>query len=398
MNKAFVPSNFSILMVDDNPKNLQLLGTTLRNEGYNLEFATSGRMALNWVSKKIFDLILLDIMMPEMSGFEVCEQIRKIPEYNDVPIVFLTAKTEKESVVQGFKLGAQDYITKPFDTSELLARVRTHLELRYSREQLKSINKNLEELVKERTRELEVLNSQLQAANQELVNLDKAKAEFLHIIAHEIRTPLNGIKGSIDIIKELNMDNSFGSLFSILEESVTRLERFAILALKITQLRTGKYELDLQPIACVQLIDRVLNKHELEINRKSIQVIKNIDSQLKIMADWELLTQCIHSIIDNAIKFSPQDGKIFIDAEERENHIIISLKDEGPGFSQKALDHLFKLFSPGEKHINENEGIDLAMAKMIMDVHSGEIMVNNYEKGALVTLMFPKITTQFIAN
>ncbi len=396
MNNTFVPSNFSILMVDDNPKNLQLLGTTLRNEGYNLEFATSGKMALNWVSKKIFDLILLDIMMPEMSGFEVCEKIRNIPEYNDVPIVFLTAKTEKESIVQGFKLGAQDYITKPFDTSELLARVRTHLELRYSREQLKSINKNLEELVKERTRELEILNAQLQAANQELINLDKAKAEFLHIIAHEIRTPLNGIKGSIDIIKELNMGNSLGSLFSILEESVTRLERFALLALKITQLRTGKYELDLQPITCAQLFDSVIKKNELNINRKSLQIIKHIDPELKIMVDWELLTQCIHSIIDNAIKFSPQAGKIIIEADESENHIILKVKDEGPGFSQKALDHLFKLFSPGEKHINENEGIDLAMAKMIMDVHRGEIMVNNYEKGALVTLLFPKVTTELV--
>ncbi|HOK50531.1 MAG TPA: response regulator, partial [Bacteroidales bacterium] len=134
-------------MVDDNPKNLQLLGTTLRNEGFQVEFATNGRIALNWVSKKNFDLILLDIMMPELSGYEVCEQIRKIKEYDDVPIIFLTAKTEKESVVYGFKVGAQDYITKPFDTAELLARVRTHLELRYNKLELKNINHNLEKLV-----------------------------------------------------------------------------------------------------------------------------------------------------------------------------------------------------------------------------------------------------------
>jgi len=233
---GFEPKKFSILMVDDNPKNLQLLGTTLRNEGYQVEFATNGRIALNWVNKKNFDLILLDIMMPEMSGYEVCEQIRKIEAYNDVPIVFLTAKTEKESVVYGFKLGAQDYITKPFDTAELLARVRTQLELRYHKLELININKHLEELVEERTRELNILNQRLQKANEELRTLDKAKSEFLHIIAHEIRTPLNGIKGSIDIIKELNEHNSFGSLFSILEESVNRLERFSLFALKITQL------------------------------------------------------------------------------------------------------------------------------------------------------------------
>jgi two-component system sensor histidine kinase/response regulator len=153
--REFIPSKFTILMVDDNPKNLQLLGSTLRNEGYMLEFATNGNMALSWLNKRTFDLILLDIMMPEISGFDVCEQIRAKEDLNDLPIIFLTAKTDKESIIKGFNLGAQDYITKPFDTAELLARVRTHLELRYSREQLKNMNQILEDRVEERTLELQ---------------------------------------------------------------------------------------------------------------------------------------------------------------------------------------------------------------------------------------------------
>jgi len=387
---GFEPKKFSILMVDDNPKNLQLLGTTLRNEGYQVEFATNGRIALNWVNKKNFDLILLDIMMPEMSGYEVCEQIRKIEAYNDVPIVFLTAKTEKESVVYGFKLGAQDYITKPFDTAELLARVRTHLELRYHKLELININKHLEELVEERTRELNILNQRLQKANEELRTLDKAKSEFLHIIAHEIRTPLNGIKGSIDIIKELNEHNSFGSLFSILEESVNRLERFSLFALKITQLQTGKYELDLQPIALNSLVQQILQKFREAIQKKQLKITVHLSKELFITADWELINTCFSAIIDNAVKFTHSSGNIMIEGEEGENHILVKITDEGPGFSEKAMQNLFKLFSPGERHINENEGIDLAMAKLIMDAHKGEIQINNYSGGAVVSLIFPK--------
>ncbi|HOK97525.1 MAG TPA: hybrid sensor histidine kinase/response regulator [Bacteroidales bacterium] len=387
---GFDPKRFTILMVDDNPKNLQLLGTTLRNEGFQVEFATNGRIALNWVSKKNFDLILLDIMMPELSGYEVCEQIRKIKEYDDVPIIFLTAKTEKESVVYGFKVGAQDYITKPFDTAELLARVRTHLELRYNKLELKNINHNLEKLVEERTHELNILNQKLQKANEELRTLDKAKSEFLHIIAHEIRTPLNGIKGSIDIMKELNEHNSFGALFNILEESVTRLERFSLFALKITQLQTGKYELDLQPIAIHSLVQQILQKFKEQIQKKLLKITLKIPKELFVTADWELINTCFSAVIDNAIKFTHPSGSVFIEAEEDENHILVKITDEGPGFSDKAMQNLFKLFSPGERHINENEGIDLAMAKLIMDAHRGEIQINNYAKGAVVSLIFPK--------
>jgi two-component system, sensor histidine kinase and response regulator len=385
----YTPGDFSILMVDDNPKNLQLLGTTLRNEGYHIEFATSGKMAINWFDKKVFDLILLDIMMPGMSGYEVCEIARQRPEYADVPIIFLTAKTEKESIVQGFKLGAQDYITKPFDLSELLARVKTQLELRSSKQQLQHINKNLENIVAERTQELQVANENLLAANDELKILDKAKTEFLQIIAHEIRTPLNGIKGSIDIMRELQESYSLGTLFNILDESVGRLEKFSILALKITQLKTGNYELDIQELPFNLLIDSVVTKNNTRINQKNLNVKKDFAKNMSINGDYELLTNCMNAIIDNAIKFSPAGGNIYLNSKVIDKNLVIEIADEGPGFSQKALDNLFTLFSPGTKHINENEGLELAMVKMVIDAHKGTIEVNNLEKGALVTLTLP---------
>lgn len=387
--QSYTPSDFSILMVDDNPKNLQLLGANLRNEGYKIEFATNGKMALSWVEKRIFDLILLDIMMPEMSGYEVCQKIRLKPEYNDVPIIFLTAKVEKESVVHGFKLGAQDYITKPFDIAELMARVNTHLDLRYHRKKLLEVNANLEKIVQERTMELQHANKQLSLANDELMKLEKAKAEFLHIIAHEIRTPLNGIKGSVQIMRDLNETAPLGNLFKILDESVSRLEKFSIIALKITQLKTGSYELDMQEIPVKLLFDKIFAHFAKQINQKKINwKIEKCDS-CQIWGDNELVSNALISVYDNAVKFSPNEGTIETIIEVMDGKIKFSVIDSGPGFSEQAMRTLYRLFSPGVKHVNENEGIELAMVKMIMEVHKGDVKIANGEHGAIVILEFP---------
>lgn len=133
----------NILMVDDTPKNLQVLGNMLKNETYNVEFAMSGRAALEWIQKRDFDLILLDVMMPEMDGFEVCAEIKSNPLRSEIPIIFITAKTDTESIVKGFELGAVDYIAKPFLKDELLARVKTQLEIKRSRDE---ISMHLEEI------------------------------------------------------------------------------------------------------------------------------------------------------------------------------------------------------------------------------------------------------------
>jgi len=134
--KIHDPSEFSILIVDDIPKNLQVLGNVLSHEGYKFEFSTDGKKALDWTKNKDFDLILLDVMMPEMSGFEVCERLKANSKTSDIPIIFLTARTDTESIVKGFNLGAVDYVTKPFNKSELMARVSTQVTLKKSRDEI----------------------------------------------------------------------------------------------------------------------------------------------------------------------------------------------------------------------------------------------------------------------
>lgn len=121
---------FSILIVDDEPRNIQILGTILKKNGYQVEFATDGRKALDWLNSKNFDLVMLDVMMPGLDGYEVCERIKANTRMMHIPVIFLTAKTETEDIVKGFEAGGTDYITKPFKAAELLARVKTHVEIK----------------------------------------------------------------------------------------------------------------------------------------------------------------------------------------------------------------------------------------------------------------------------
>ena len=165
----------SILIVDDNPRNLQILGQVLKEQHYDIEFAISGKAALDWIATHEFDLILLDINMPEMSGFEVCCTIRSNIEWNKIPIIFLSADSERESILKGFELGAQDYITKPFDSRELVSRVKTHLKLRLTIDELENLNRSLEK----NTLEIEEINIKLNTKNEELSN-SKKSIELIH--------------------------------------------------------------------------------------------------------------------------------------------------------------------------------------------------------------------------
>ena len=164
-----------ILIVDDNSKNIQVLATVLAKNNYEVEYALRGKDAIEIVKSEDFELILLDIMMPGMDGFDTCIALKKIENRKDIPVIFLTAKTEIESITRGFEIGGVDYITKPFNDKELLKRISTHLELKKSKEKLKEVNQWLEAQVEERTRELKSAKEELEKANNELTTMDKAK-------------------------------------------------------------------------------------------------------------------------------------------------------------------------------------------------------------------------------
>lgn len=375
----------TILIVDDTPENIDILVELL--EDFDKQIAINGVDALETAFEDPPDLILLDIMMPEMDGYEVCGKLRQDERTKDIPIIFLTAKALKDDIVKGFEVGGQDYITKPFDYRELMERVKTQLELRSQREVLKNMNEILEEKVQERTAQLDTANKELEKANTELLGLDKAKNSFLMMISHELRTPLNGIVGASEFLNiELSEDKELGEFVEILKISVDRLDYFSSTALLITQLDSN-YKLDKEKISLNELIDECVDENKEKAKAKGIPILKAVTSEISLNAERALLKRVINSILDNAIKYSDEKQRIQLIASLEGTQITINCEDEGSGFSEQALDNLFTPFGLGEKHYDQNVGLSLRVAKQIMEAHGGEIKAKNRDKkGASVSL------------
>jgi len=380
----------TILIVDDTPENIDILVELL--EDFDKQIAISGEDALETAFEgEPPDLILLDIMMPEMDGYEVCRRLRTNERTRDIPVIFLTAKTEKDDIIKGFEAGGQDYLTKPFDARELMERVKTQLELRSQREILKNMNVILEEKVQERTARLNEANQKLEVANRELLGLDEAKNSFLTMISHEIRTPLNGIIGASYFLKStLAEDNELSDFVEMLQISADRLEHFSLTALLITQLQAG-YKVSTEKIEMDKLVESCIKENYDKAKAKEISVVKEnlVDDDTVIEVNQSLIKRALNSIINNAIKYSNQKDIISIKEWNDNGKLSIECSDNGRGFTQEALDHLFKSFGLGEQHYDNNVGLSLKVAKQIMEVHGGDIRINNLNNGVTsVSLIF----------
>ncbi len=390
--EAMQKKKHKILVVDDNSENIRIIGSILRENSFLVGFATGGQQALDILMKKEddYDLVLLDVNMPGTNGLEVCATVRANPHLQNLPVIFLTANAEPEQIIEGFAAGGQDYVTKPFHAGELLSRIATHIELKENREQLLKMNSILEEKVMERTRELSEANQKLKNAYQELESLDAAKSEFLQIISHEINTPLNGIMGFGEILKSELISTEYFDYIEYLMQSAYRLHQFTKDSLEITQIRTTPEKYKKEKID----INAILN--ELPISQSKMLSQKNIRTNYQpgseshlIEGNEELIRICMNHVFRNAIHYAPEGSEIMIETKSDSLKTTIIVTDDGPGFTQTALQTLFKPFSPGEMHIDQNKGLGLALVKTIADFHHARIRISNVQDhGARVELIF----------
>jgi two-component system sensor histidine kinase/response regulator len=216
-----------ILLVDDNPHNLQVLGKLLQEEKYEIEFAVNGEATLEWLKNKKFDLILLDLNMPGMNGFEVCKRIRSDKTMYEVPIIFLSAESERESILKGFEVGAQDYVTKPFDSRELLARVKTQLDLKSKTEKLEKIN---EWLGKKIDNWLKVSvdrpgGGEANDLSAKMIEFDKNQSYVMKDICLELSTSVKEIEKLIGKSYDSNVKSQFKEIAKRIADSLVKLEK-----------------------------------------------------------------------------------------------------------------------------------------------------------------------------
>lgn len=387
-----------VLVVDDIQSNIDFVTDVLELENLNIIGASSGKSALEMAFGEQPDIILLDISMPDMDGYEVCEQLKSQPRTKDIPVIFLTARVQKEDIIKGFELGAVDYIIKPFNFNELISRVRTHIDLKQKTEKLQTLNLELESIVERRTEELRLTNKELQLANEklthfneELSKLDKTKTEFVLHINHELRTPLNGIQGYTSILAEQLTNQSQIESINNIKDLTNRLIKVSELSLLFTELKTIESKIERRPVDFNESLSHALDMREIE--KKEIEIeIENPFDTLYALAEPKLLQSCLSIVIDNAIKYSPQKGKVLISIKRYHEYIDIIILDEGPGFSDKAKEELFSFFAADNlQQQSYGFGVGLATAKLILDLIKGSIDIDNRPgRGALVRLKIPE--------
>ncbi len=343
-----------ILIVDDNPKNIQLLGNILHDHNYEVEIALGGHEAIDWLTEEYFDLLLLDIMMPEINGFEVCKKIRSISKYDTMPIIFLSAKSDKESTVYGFEIGGQDFISKPFDTLELLARVNTHIELKTSKEKLIKINDQLEEKVNIRTLELQKTNEQLQS-------LTESKDKFLSFIGKEITLPLNSLNKAVNSIKHSAESSKLSEMINLLEQSVDKIDLIAQMANQITLIKNGS-QVQNKPINLNNTIEQILIHLDETLNEKQININCQLMATSKIHGDKGLIKNSIVGVLDTILKYMSNNNIINIDSNSTntQSNLTISCKKEA--YENTLITHKESL-------------LYFSYSDLIMNFHHGEFTI-----------------------
>lgn len=355
----------SILIVDDVPKNIQLLGSILKEEAYDLEFATSGKEALEWLDSKPFDLVLLDIMMPEMDGFEVCRRIKENPATREVSVIFLTAKADFQSIIQGFETGAVDYITKPYNRKELLVRVKTHLTMQLQRRQL-----------------------ELSTAFEK---------KIFSIIGHDLRSPMGNIRTYIDaylmIHPELNDDIKvlLKDLYLLSDNAFNLLENL----LNWAKSQSGGIVCRPQTENATIIIRNILNLFTLQAESKRIALSYVGEETVNGYFDSELISVVIRNLVSNAIKFTPHNGKIMIRAnkDEDQNKLIIEVSDSGKGMSHEIIENLMNKNIHYTTYGTDNEkgsGLGFQLCKEFVALNNGSIAIESIpDKGSMFSIYLP---------
>lgn len=391
----------TVLVVDDNPKNLQVIAAFLSESGYQVEVALSGYDALKWVEGHSFDAILLDVMMPEMNGFETCEKIKQNPKYDNTPIIFLTARDDMESFTNGFDVGGVDFLTKPFNQKELLVRLSTHIELKKGREKILNINKLLNVEVEKKTSELRESNHQLAIANENLKMLDVAKNNFLNSISHELRTSLNGIVGSIALLQILAYDKDIQEIVSLLDSSVINLEKYSYAALLISNLQLkGESQLKCVNLDLLALIKTVLKDVTAKSLKKGLSLNLKADcNDAMLYADKELIKNALVALLDVSLQYT-KAGYITIHISQKDKEVCIAISDSGIGYEGNELNHDFSTVNNVNYTAIRNNAMELYLAQTIIVLHNGSIQFDNLEnhKGTITQFSLPVLTAKECDN
>ena len=401
-------SKGDILIVDDKIDNLRLLFTTLSGEGYEVRRMLSGRQALKAVEFDPPDLILLDIKMPDIDGYEVCSLLKQNPQTAGIPVIFLSALSEAIDKVKAFEVGGADYITKPFQLSEVIARIDNQIKLKRLQNKIKeqnqllhSLNQDLEARVEARTEELKQKNQELIEYQEKLSRaltrekeISHFKSNIIKIINHEFRTPLTVIFASVEILEralnKLNKEQQ-ENIFKRIQEAVKHLKFLFEEVLFFEKENIENINLDREEINLLDFAKSIVQ--EFNYNKRNEQIVRFESEGYFENFKWnqKILRQIITNLLSNAIKFSPENSTIDFKIVGNSKQVQFIIKDSGIGIPQTDRERLFDSFYRGDNVGNiGGTGLGLSIVKKCVDLYRGKIEFSSkVDVGSVFTVTLP---------
>ncbi len=373
----------TLLIVDDEERNIRLLKALLAPQNYNLREAINGEEALLRIAEELPDMVLLDVMMPKINGFEVCRCLKQDEKTKTIPVILVTALSEKQHRVQALEAGADDFISKPVDQTELVVRVKSLLRIKSYQDEIS--DKLLE----------------IAAKNARLLELEKVRDGLSHMIVHDLRNPLTAISTYLQLCA-LDADN----LSEPQQERVDRclffcqeLERMIQNLLDISKMEEGKMQLNREAIDLSEMVGEVLERFPPMVGERKIALSLSRNGDLpKISLDRSILKRVITNLVDNAIRYTPKGGTIAItlDSAAREEVLCLSVKDSGSGlpaeYHQKIFDKFEQVTLKKEGDRAGSSGLGLTFCKLAVEAHGGKIWVESegLGKGCTFLIQLPK--------
>ncbi len=355
-NKA-INKKENILIVDDSKENLNILSRIL-SEKYRISVAISGERALEIINNhNNFDMFILDIMMPEMDGITLCKEIKRMDNFSDVPVIFISALSDIRDKKLAFEAGGVDYIVKPFEREEVLLRVDTHLKIRCLQREL--VEKNIE----------------LEKNYKRLKELEDLKDNLINMIVHDLRSPLSGVISMFDILKmELGDNKEFSQYIKSGYNAATSLLEMINSLLDVARLEEGKLPLDIKQNSIGEIINSAIQS--IAINVKQNGILVDNQQDIIVNCDRELIKRVLINLISNSIKHSGSKNTILVKVESDDRFVTISVIDDGVGIPEEYHKKIFEKFGLVELRQEKKKfstGLGLNFCKLVVEAHKGII-------------------------
>ncbi len=355
----------SILLVDDEPVNFEIMYGILQSCGYHLRYASNGLNALAQVSRRQPDLLLMDVMMPDLDGIELCRRIKSNPDWQAIPIIMVTALDSKDDLARCIEAGADDFLSKPVSAIELRARIRSMLRIKQQQDALKA--------------SLQI------------------RSDMANMIVHDLRNPLTNIVLACDMLDRANLPDKFQKRVDRIKIAELQLRSLTESLLLMAKLESGKIILNRENIALSYLIKESISDIQAIADQKKIQITYEFqEAETLIWADALLLRRVLDNLLSNAIKYSPSNSQITVESCYLENNNVqIQVMDTGPGINDELKELVFEKYEVGALIENIPQiGLGLAFCQMAVHAHGGSISVkDNQPRGTIVVVKLTTLST-----